>query len=266
MHVVRRLRRGPERQLAVGAEVGDRGVLLQRAGACCPRRRRGPRRRGRRAAKPSSRVAELQRDELVDVAGVAVVVDRRARPARGRPRSSRSDGSGSYSTSIEIERVEGRVLVDRRDGRDRIADEAHAVGAERVLVLRDGKDAERDRQVLARRDRDDAGRGERLRDVDRDDARVRDLRAQQLAVQHPRQHQVVGELRLARCTFAGAVDLRVGAADDAGLRAAAVIARRRVDRQAARSRRSRTRTGSPRAARRPRRASRRRRARRPRRS
>ena len=213
VHVVRRLRRGPERELPVGTEVGDRSVLLE----------------GEMgvafvevdvvvdAVRPGEtlvEVAELHRDELVDVSGVAVVVNGHGR--RGEPLVDRADRRERLVLDPdEIERVERRVLADGGDRRDRIADVAHAVLAERVLVLRDGQDAEGDGQVLSRRHHDDAGRGERRRDVDREDPRVRDLRAQELAVQHPRQHQVVGELRLPG-DLRRAIDLRERTADDAG--------------------------------------------------
>ena len=229
----------------------------------------------------------------MDVAGVAVVVDRRFRG--GEPVVDRPDRRQRLVPNVdEVERVERRVLVDRRYGGDRVADEAHAVRAERVLVLGDRENPERDRKVLARGDGHDARSRQRPRNVDRDDACVRDLRAQQLAVQHPRQHHVVGELRLARHLGRG-VHLGVRAADDAGawrLQNAPLtpaLSPLRVEREhtGSLSRRERDRvrgalTTSPRAAARSRRnqnrrwprasarllrpASRRRRARRPRRS
>ncbi len=52
------------------------------------------------------------------------------------------------------------------------------------------------------------------RRVDADDARVRVRGAQQLGVQHPRQHEVVGEPRLTG-DLGAAVDAAPRAADDA---------------------------------------------------
>ena len=62
----------------------------------------------------------------------------------------------------QVHRVERRVFVDRGDGRDGVADEAHFVYAERVLVLADGQNAVRNRQVPARDDGDYAGQRERF--------------------------------------------------------------------------------------------------------
>ena len=60
-----------------------------------------------------------------------------------------SAGSSSYSTSMRAQGFLGRLLVHGRDGGHGVADEAHLVHRERVLVLADGKDAERDRQLGA---------------------------------------------------------------------------------------------------------------------
>ena len=112
----------------------------------------------------------------------------------------------------EVHRVEGRVLVNGRDRRDGVADEAHALDAQRVLVLTDGEDAVGDGQVLARDDGVDAGERERLRRVDALDARVRLGRAEDFAVEHARQRDVVGEARLAHALRAR-VHLAEGLAD-----------------------------------------------------
>ena len=223
VHVVRRLRRGPERQLSVGAEVGDRRVLLERQVRVALVEEEvlvdavG-------AREPLLRVAELHRHELVDVACVAVVVDRRGRPARGRRRSSRSEAAARSRRAI-------RSSASKAASSSTAATAATGSPTKRTRSVHSacsscehGEDPEGRRQVLAGGDRDDAGRRERLRDVDRTDPRVGDLRAQELAVEHPRQHHVVGELRLAG-DLRGAVDLAVGAADDAGHAAASVVGR-----------------------------------------
>ena len=123
--VVRRLRRGPERHLAVGARVGDRGVLLHRRRGSSPRRRRCPRARGRprRSPPPRRRTAgatsfmTLPRRRLVvdlDVLAGQRLFDRHAARAAARtpPRSA--------------QRGLGGLLVHRADRGHRIADIAHA--------------------------------------------------------------------------------------------------------------------------------------------
>jgi hypothetical protein len=90
---------------------------------------------------------------------------------------------------------EGRVLVHGGDGGDGVAHEAHAVDAQRVLVLRHGQDAEGHGHGLAGEHGVDAGHRRRGARVDAHDARVRDVAAQQLGEQHARQHEVVGESR-----------------------------------------------------------------------
>ena len=214
VHVVRRLRRRPESQLPVRAEIGERRVLLEgQVRAALVEVQVVVNAVGAREAL--CRVAELHRDELVDVAGVAVVVDRRR---RGREAVlDRADRRQRFVPNIdEVERVEGGVLADGRDRGDRVAHEANAIRAERVLVLRHRQNAERNRKVPSGGDGDDARGGQRPRDVDREDAGVGDLRAQELAMEHPGQHDVVGEFRLPRHLRRG-VHLGVGASDDAGL-------------------------------------------------
>ena len=129
----------------------------------------------------------------MDVAGVAVVVD--ARLGMGEAVFRRAERAQRLVLDVdEVERLERRQLVAGDHGGDRIADEAHAVDRQRVLVLADRQDAVRDREVLAGQHEVHArGAPRRARDVDPHDARVRQRRAQQLAVHHPRQHHIVGE-------------------------------------------------------------------------
>jgi hypothetical protein len=98
-------------------------------------------------------------------------------------------GSGSYSTVDQAERLFGDVLGGRGDDGDALAPVAHAV-VEDVLVAGDRRRArmrragvQHARHVLVRQHRLHAGQRERLRGVDALDLRVRDLRAQRLAVQ-----------------------------------------------------------------------------------
>src|SRR5207302_7384813 len=81
----------------------------------------------------------------------------------------------------------GGLLARRRDGRDRIAYEAHLVERQRVLVLAHWEDAKGDRQVRAREHRFHTRECCGLRRVDADDAGVRVRTAEQLRVQHPGQ-------------------------------------------------------------------------------
>ena len=103
-------------------------------------------------------------------------------------------GSGSYSTSISCERVVRRVLVGRDHERDLLALEADLVARQHGLrVVGDRRhpgQAER-LEVLGRDDRGDVRVRERPRGVDRDDPRVGVRAAQQRAVDHARQPDVV---------------------------------------------------------------------------
>ena len=141
-------------------------------------------------------VAEFQRDFLVNVAAVAVFVN--ARLVDQNRFFDRGDRVERFVLDFDqIHRVEGDVFIDRRDGRHRIADEAHLVDAERVFILADRKNAVGDRQVFAGDDRKHAGQRQRFRNVDALDQRVRQMAAQDFAEEHARQHDVVGKLRLA---------------------------------------------------------------------
>ena len=98
VHVVRRLGRGPERELAVGAPLGHRRVLLhgqvrvalEEEDVLADEVGLGERRLD---------VAELERHRLVDVGPVAVLVDAHLRVGQ-RSSMDMSGLSGSYSTSI----------------------------------------------------------------------------------------------------------------------------------------------------------------------
>jgi hypothetical protein len=141
-------------------------------------------------------VAELQRDDLVDIAFVAVVVNARLRMReavlRRRERAER--------LVLDVDEIEGALgggFVGGNDRGHRIADEAHEIRAERVFVVADGQHAVRDRERGAGEHEVHARLGLGARRVDADDACVGMRRAEQLAVQHPREQQVVGESRLA---------------------------------------------------------------------
>ena len=107
-------------------------------------------------------------------------------------------------------------LARRRHGCDGIADEADFVDAKGMLVLRDGENPERNRQVGTREHGLHAVQLLRPRDIDRHDARVGLGAAQQLAVQHAGEGEIVGESRGAR-HFRNGVNFPHRSADDAML-------------------------------------------------
>ena len=149
VHVVRRLRARPEHQLAVGILQRRPPRAARSAGACCPRRRTCPRRRGRRRRAPRRRRRTAATTSLWMLPSSPYSWMR----GSGCARLSSGDAnvrSGSYSTSIRSSAVVGGGLVARDHRGDRIADEAHLVAAERVLVLADRQDAVRDREAPGR--------------------------------------------------------------------------------------------------------------------
>ena len=84
------------------------------------------------------------------------------------------------------------VLVHRRHRRHAVADVAHPLHAQRILVGRPGNDAVADRHVPARDDGAHALERQRPGGVDGDDAGVRVDAPQDLAVQHAREREIVG--------------------------------------------------------------------------
>ena len=106
----------------------------------------------------------------------------------------------------EAARIPRSLFFGRGNRDNRIADEAHVVRTQRVLVLADGQDPERRRHVLTGQDALHARQRRRLRGIDVREFRVRHGAAQQLHVQHARHRQVVGELRQP-ADFAAGIDL-----------------------------------------------------------
>ncbi len=96
----------------------------------------------------------------------------------------------------QVEGLAGGQLVAGNHERDRIADESDAVDGQGVFVLADRQDAIRNRQVAPGQDEMNARQRPRARHIDRLDARMGDRGAEQTGVQHPRQHDIVGEARL----------------------------------------------------------------------
>ena len=157
-------------------------------------------------------VAEAQRYGLVNVAGVAVVVNARFGVGEAFFRIGKRAERLVFHVDI-VEGLERRQLVARDHGGDRIADEPDAIHRERVLVLADGEDAVRDGEVPPGQNQQHARTRERTRRVDPNDARMGYGRSQQFAVHHPRQHHVVGKPGLPR-NLRAPVDTTPGSADD----------------------------------------------------
>jgi hypothetical protein len=112
----------------------------------------------------------------------------------------------------EVHSVESRVFVQGCDRRHGVAYEANAVYAERVLVLADGQNAVRDRQIFACDNGMNAGKRRRFRHVNVFNDGVRLVASQHLAMKHARQDYVVCKLRLARALLSR-VNFTKGLAD-----------------------------------------------------
>ena len=130
--------------------------------------------------------------EVVALAGLVVADQRRV----GVERLARVDDR-RQRVVLDVdqrERVVGRVLVGRDHERDLLALEADLVAGEHGLRVvgdrRHPREPER-LEVLGGDDGGDVGMRERRRRVDREDARVRVRAAQDRAVDHPRQLDVV---------------------------------------------------------------------------
>src|SRR6267378_100305 len=161
---------------------------------------------------PRVGIAELEVDELVQVAAIAVVMDARL-GMRDRFFGRCDRLEWLVDDFDEIERRSRDLFAGGGNRRDRIADKPHLVDAQRVLVLGDGKNAERNRQIPSGEYGVDTLEARRSRGIDRADARVRLGAAQQLAVQHSRKREVIGESRRPRHLRDG-VDFAQGLADD----------------------------------------------------
>ncbi|MDW8467691.1 MAG: hypothetical protein RML56_00490 [Burkholderiales bacterium] len=141
-------------------------------------------------------VAELVGLQAVDVPLRAIVVDARRRRSEGLGRARDRRKRPVLHFDVR-ERLGAGLLVARDDRRDRVPDVADFSARKRILVLRDRHDAEGNRKRLAREDEVHAGKRGGARDVHREDLGVRVRRAEQPAVRHARERQVVGKARLA---------------------------------------------------------------------
>ena len=176
VHVMRRLGAAPQRELAVGGPLRHGRVLLHRqVGVALVEEQVLAHQVSPREAR--LHVAELEVNELVEVAAVAVVVD----AGLGVGDGVLGVGDGAQRLVLdghEVERRSRDVFVHGRHGRDRIADEPDLVRRERVLVLAHREDAEGDREVFPGQHGFHPGEPRGLRRVDADDLGVR-MRAAQ---------------------------------------------------------------------------------------
>ena len=199
---VRRLAGHVDRELAGGpVEVGDRAAALDR----------------RRVA---ARVVQLQLGDHVgplegpvgarlvadlpvvdDVVGLVDLVVADHRRVRGQPLPRVHDDRQRLVVDVDqLARVLGDVRVVGDDAGHLLALEAHLVGREHrlgVIGERGHPGEVPGRHHLAGQHQADAGQRPRPAGVDRLDARVRQRAAQDLHVQHAREHHVVGVVALA---------------------------------------------------------------------
>ncbi len=190
VHVVHDLGRGPQRQAPVhplrdGRVLlhGEVGVALEEEEVLADVGGAGP---------PRVQVPELVRLQPVDVAGQAATGVDPLVLRLPQPRLDRHHGL--QRLVLDPHRLAGSgcsLLVDGGDRRHRVAHVAHLLRLQRALVLGDREDAEADGQVLAGDHGLDARDPSRRAGVDRQDAGVRVRAAQDLAVQHSRQRDVV---------------------------------------------------------------------------
>ena len=138
--VVRRLGGRPERELAVRPELGHRRVLLHgQVRVALEEEDVLPHQIG--GGEGRLHVAELEGHVLVDVRPVAVLVDAHL----GMAQRLLDGHQGAQRLVVDLDQLAGalrRLLVDGRHRRHRIAHHADLLPAQRLLVLRDGQDAE----------------------------------------------------------------------------------------------------------------------------
>ena len=211
--VMRRLGRGPEHEAPAGLDLGDRAVLLHRQ-VGIPLKEEHVFAHVVRLGEPPVGIAELQRDVLVDIGGRSVPV--LLHPDLGFPERVLDRHDRPKRLVLHLDRLAGPfggLLVHRRHGGDRIADVPDLVEAQRLLVLAARHDPELRGEIATGEDGVHAGECPRPGHVQPDDPRVGEVAAEELAVQHPREEQIVCVPGLAG-RLGRAVDLGPRPADD----------------------------------------------------
>ena len=195
VQVVRHLGGAPQGELAVCGPARQGAVRLDRGvgGALVVP---GPGDPHRGLGELSVDLAEAQRHGLADVVPALPtlpvhLVDQRRALCQGR-RGLHRRGQHLVVHRDQLQGPDGGVLVDRRHSRHAVADIAHLVGGQGRLIGGPGDHAVGPGQIRAGHHREDAGQGLGGAGVDGADARVGVRRAQDLAVGHARQAQVVG--------------------------------------------------------------------------
>ena len=147
MHVVRHLGRGPQCELAFAVERGDRRVLLDRQmGVAFVEEQ--VLEDVIRSCERFVDIAKFESLQAMDIAALAIRMD----PWLGLSERFFRIANGvknPVSNLDEIQRLGRRLLVLRDDRSDRVADVAHVLGCQRILVLGHGKNAEGHREILA---------------------------------------------------------------------------------------------------------------------
>ena len=201
MEIMRGLRAGPDGQLAIGILDGHRSVLLDgEMGVAL--KEKSVLENFISLGKAFFHIAEFQRHKFMNISLFAVFVN----PWLGSRQRFLGIGNRREDFIVDInqvERFEGRKFLARDDGGDGISDVAHAINAKSLLVLADRKNSVLDRDVFAGKHEINSRVGRRARYIDFSDAGMGMRRAQQLAVRHTRQVNIVGEARLTRHLRAG---------------------------------------------------------------
>jgi len=212
VEIVWGLRAGPDGQFSVGVFDGYGGVLLDREmGAALVEENVFEDFVG--FGEGFFNVAEFEGDAFVDVAFFAVIVD--ARFGSGESFFGIGDSGQDFVVDVdEVESLEGGELLAGDDGGDRIADVADVIDAEGLFVLTDGKDSVFDGEIFAGENQIDAGMGEGAGGADLSNARVGMRGAQEFAVGHAGEKNVVGKTSLAS-DFGASIDAAARDADDA---------------------------------------------------
>ena len=194
MDVVRCLRCAPQSQLIVGIVISDRRMLLHRQ-VCVAFVEESIFANQIGFSEPFVHLAEFQRDFLVNVTAIPVLVN--ARLINHHSFFNRRDCLERLVLDFnQIHRVKSDIFIDCCDRGDRIADEAHLVDAERMFILADRKNAVGNRQVFTGDNGQDTWQGQRFRYIDIFNQRMRQMTAQDLAVEHAWEKDIVRKFRL----------------------------------------------------------------------